>query len=478
MHPSERSKDSAFVINVMLPRERGNAAARAIGRTADDKLEEAISLTKAIGLDVTASATVNLSTIRPSTLIGTGTLKDWHDRVHAEYPSVVIFNAVLTPVQHRNLERELEAKVLDRTALILEIFGERAQTREGRLQVELAALTFQRSRLVRSWTHLERQRGGAGFMGGPGESQLELDRRMLLERIDKLKRDLQDVRRTRGLHRAARERQGAAVVALVGYTNAGKSTLFNTLTGADILAKDMLFATLDPTLRRLRLDSGRDLVLADTVGFISDLPHELVDAFRATLEEVIEADLILHVRDASNPEWDAQKRDVLHVLRSLGRMDIPEEPDRLPPPIQDPPPDPDLEEPDARKIPADTLVDVVPVIEVWNKIDHEDAAENMADAEHDPDFDALFAVVRTSAVTGEGLEHLLATMDEALSDGEQDLELLVPYAAGAAMAWLHEFSNVLTHTNVEEGTRATVRINDDDWGKLQKRFPSISTVSA
>ena len=460
----------------MLPRERGNAAARAIGRTADDKLTEAISLTKAIGLKVTASTTVNLSTIRPSTLIGTGVLADWRDRVDAEHPSVVIFNAVLSPVQHRNLERELKAKVLDRTALILEIFGERAQTREGRLQVELAALTFQRSRLVRSWTHLERQRGGAGFMGGPGESQLELDRRMLLERIDKLKRDLEDVRRTRGLHRSARERQGAHVVALVGYTNAGKSTLFNSLTGADILAKDMLFATLDPTLRRLRLESGRELVLADTVGFISDLPHELVDAFRATLEEVIEADLILHVRDASNPEWDAQKRDVLDVLRSLGRVEQPEEPDRLPPPIQDPPPDPDLDEPDDRQVPGDTLVDVVPIIEVWNKIDHEDAPENMANAEHDPDFDKLFSVNRTSAITGEGLDELLTTIDRALSSGEQDLELLVPYTSGAAMAWLHQFSHVLEHKNIEEGTRATVRISDDDWGKLQKRFPEISTV--
>lgn len=460
----------------MLPRERGNAAARAIGRTADDKLTEAISLTKAIGLKVTASTTVNLSTIRPSTLIGTGVLADWRDRVDADRPSVVIFNAVLSPVQHRNLERELKAKVLDRTALILEIFGERAQTREGRLQVELAALTFQRSRLVRSWTHLERQRGGAGFMGGPGESQLELDRRMLLERIDKLKRDLEDVRRTRGLHRSARERQGAHVVALVGYTNAGKSTLFNSLTGADILAKDMLFATLDPTLRRLRLESGRELVLADTVGFISDLPHELVDAFRATLEEVIEADLILHVRDASNPEWDAQKRDVLDVLRSLGRVEQPEEPDRLPPPIQDPPPDPDLDEPDDRQVPGDTLVDVVPIIEVWNKIDHEDAPENMANAEHDPDFDKLFSVNRTSAITGEGLDELLTTIDRALSSGEQDLELLVPYTSGAAMAWLHQFSHVLEHKNIEEGTRATVRISDDDWGKLQKRFPEISTV--
>ena len=212
------------------------------------------------------------------------------------------------------------------------------------------------------------------------------------------------------------------------------------------------------------------------MGFISDLPHELVDAFRATLEEVIEADLILHVRDASNPEWDAQKRDVLDVLRSLGRMELPEEPDRLPPPIQDRPVDPDLENPEARTPPADTLVDVVPVIEVWNKIDHAEASQNMANAEHDPDFDALFAVVKTSAVTGEGLEELLATIDEALSDGEQDLELLIPYAAGAAMAWLHEFSHVLSHTNIEEGTRTTVRISDDDWGKLQKRFPSISTL--
>ena len=476
MHVSERHQETAFVINVMLPRERGASAARAIGRTAEDKLEEAVSLTGAIGLEVTAATTVNLASIRPSTLIGTGVLAQWRERIDAEHPDVIIFNATLTPVQHRNLERELRAKVLDRTALILEIFGERAQTREGRLQVELAALTFQRSRLVRSWTHLERQRGGAGFMGGPGESQLELDRRMLLERIDKLKRDLQDVRRTRGLHRSARARQGAHVVALVGYTNAGKSTLFNALTGADILAKDMLFATLDPTLRRLRLESGRELVLADTVGFISDLPHELVDAFRATLEEVIEADLILHVRDASNPEWEAQKRDVLDVLRSLGRIEQPEAPDRLPPPVTDPPRDPDLDEPIEEKVSGDTLVELVPIIEVWNKVDREGSAAIMAEAEHDPGYDRAFAVLRTSAVAGTGLDAVLETVDAALSDGEQDLELLIPYTAGAALAWLHEFSHVLSHEHDESGTRAMVRISDDDWAKLQKRFPDISTA--
>ena len=474
MHASQRPQETAFVVNVMLPRERGAAAAQAMGRTADDKLGEAVSLTAAIGLDVTAASTVNLATIRPSTLIVTGVLATWRARIEAEHPDVIIFNATLTPVQHRNLERELKAKVLDRTALILEIFGERAQTREGRLQVELAALTFQRSRLVRSWTHLERQRGGAGFMGGPGESQLELDRRMLLERIDKLQRDLQDVRRTRGLHRSARARQGAHVVALVGYTNAGKSTLFNALTGANILAQDMLFATLDPTLRRLKLESGRELVLADTVGFISDLPHELVDAFRATLEEVIEADLILHVRDASNPEWGAQKRDVLDVLRSLGRIEQAEGPDRLPPPVVAPPRDPDGGEPDGQGLAGDTLVDLVPIIEVWNKIDCEGSATIMAEAEQDPRVDQAFAVLRTSAIARLGLNEVLKTVDAALSDGEQDRHLVIPFTAGAEMAWLHEFSQVLSHEHDEEGTRAFVRISDNDWGKLQKRFPDVS----
>ena len=279
-------------------------------RDPDILLEESVGLARAIALDVVGARAITLNRPRPATLFGPGVVEEVHERIEAEEADLVVVGGPLSPVQQRNLERAWSCKVIDRTGLILEIFGERARTREGQLQVELAALTYQRSRLVRSWTHLERQRGGFGFVGGPGESQIELDRRMIDDRIIRLKRELDQVRRTRGLHRQARERVPYPLIALVGYTNAGKSTLFNRLTRADVFAEDMLFATLDPTMRRLELPSGRMAILSDTVGFISELPHDLVAAFRATLEEVVAADIVLHIRDIADPDTEAQSADV------------------------------------------------------------------------------------------------------------------------------------------------------------------------
>jgi GTP-binding protein HflX len=288
-------------------------------RAADARLEEAVGLAASIGLIVVHQAVLPLRARQPATLLGSGQVASLGETIAEQHVAVAIVDAALSPVQQRNLERAWNCKVIDRTALILDIFGERAATREGTLQVELAHLAYQRSRLVRSWTHLERQRGGFGFLGGPGETQIEADRRQIDERLVRLKKDLQQVRRTRGLHRSARKRVPFPVVALVGYTNAGKSTLFNALTGSAVVARDQLFATLDPTMRGLILPSGRRIILSDTVGFISELPHELVEAFRATLEEVSEADIILHVRDAAHPDSAAQRADVLGVLSDMER---------------------------------------------------------------------------------------------------------------------------------------------------------------
>ncbi len=314
-----RGRERCFVIH---PELRSGGALRA--RSAEARLVEAVGLAEAIGLDVIHREVVPIAQPRPATLLGAGAVERLRTLIEAaagdpggDGIAVLIVDFPLTPVQQRNLERAWSSKVIDRTGLILEIFGERARTAEGELQVELAALSYQRSRLVRSWTHLERQRGGFGFLGGPGETQLEADRRLITERITRLKRELEQVRRTRGLHRRARARVPHPVIALVGYTNAGKSTLFNRLTRADVLVRDQLFATLDPTMRGLDLPSGQRAILSDTVGFISDLPHELVDAFQATLEEVIEADIILHVRDSSHPDSAAQKEDVERVLQGL-----------------------------------------------------------------------------------------------------------------------------------------------------------------
>jgi GTP-binding protein HflX len=374
-------------------------------RTPEARLAEAVGLAGAIGLVVVHAETVRLARYQPATLIGSGAVDNFAKLVEAEEIALAVIDHPLSPVQQRNLEKAWKCKVIDRTGLILEIFGERARTREGQLQVELAALTYQRSRLVRSWTHLERQRGGFGFLGGPGESQLEIDRRLIGERIIKIKRELEEVKRTRGLHRKARKRVPYPVVALVGYTNAGKSTLFNRLTRAEVLARDMLFATLDPTMRAIVLPSGRHAILSDTVGFISDLPTDLVAAFRATLEEVQEADLILHVRDIAHPQSAAQKEDVGAVLRDLG----------------------------VAESSADTM------IEVLNKIDQLPPVAReavLAAAAREPD------QVAVSALTGEGCDALLALIDERFAAGRVFVDFELPFEAGAALSWLYEHGEV------------------------------------
>ncbi|HEY4114955.1 MAG TPA: GTPase HflX [Rhizomicrobium sp.] len=390
-------------------------------RDAEARLAEAVGLTRAIGLDIVAEHIAPLSRATPATLIGSGKVEEIAAEARGLEPEVIVVNAQLSPVQQRNLERAWKSKVLDRTALILEIFGERARTREGRLQVELAHLTYQRSRLVRSWTHLERQRGGFGFLGGPGETQIESDRRLIGERIAKIRRELEEVKRTRGLHRAARKRVPYPIVALVGYTNAGKSTLFNALTKSGVLAEDMLFATLDPTMRGLTLPDGRKIILSDTVGFIADLPHELVAAFRATLEEVLEADVILHIRDAAHDESEAQRADVLKVLAELG-----------------------VETDSGR-----------PMIEVLNKIDLLDAEDRRT----------LLArgkrggLVAISALSGEGTDELLGRIGKALSSGEAVYRLKLDPADGAGLAWAYKHGRVTARRDRADGLWLTVAVD-------------------
>ncbi len=370
--------------------------------------------------------------MRPATLLGSGAVATLGQAIEVEAIGIAVIDATVSPVQQRNLERAWKCKVIDRTGLILEIFGARARTHEGRLQVELAALSYQRSRLVRSWTHLERQRGGFGFLGGPGESQLEIDRRLIGERIAKLKGELEGTKRTRALHRTARQRVPYPVIALVGYTNAGKSTLFNRLTHATVVAKDFLFATLDPTMRRLRLPSGRQAILSDTVGFISDLPTQLVAAFRATLEEVIEADLIVHVRDIHHPESEAQRRDVHAVLTELGLGETIES----------------------------------GVIEVLNKIDLLGEAERAAllnQARRNQDS------VPLSAVTGEGCAALIALFDQRFDADRAAIELDVPLSDGAAIAWLYQHGEVLNRRDDETRAHFAVRLSAADIGRFKHR---------
>jgi GTP-binding protein HflX len=411
---------------VILPWEsRPEAGARA----SEARLAEAVGLAASIGLVVVHTAILPLRARRPATLMGEGQVENQAAPIKAGHVDVAVVDAQLSPVQQRNLEKAWGCKVIDRTGLILDIFGERARTREGSLQVELAHLEYQRSRLVRSWTHLERQRGGFGFLGGPGETQIEADRRMIGDRIVRLKRELEQVRRTRGLHRSARKRVPYPIVALVGYTNAGKSTLFNAMTGAEVMAKDQLFATLDPTMRGLRLPSGRQVILSDTVGFISELPTELVAAFRATLEEVAEADVILHVRDIAHPDSAAQRADVVAVLEGMvkeGTLD---------------------EAWTARSI------------EVLNK------ADLMGGVEAVPVRPNCIAV---SAVTGEGLDALKAEIDRRVSTGMEVAEYDLAHGDGQRLAWLYQHGEVVARDDGEETVHVTVRLRPEDRARFER----------
>lgn len=408
-------------------------------RAAEARLEEAVGLAASIGLVIVLQATLLLRTRRSATLLGKGQVDSLKIAVQAEKIDVLVVDARLSPAQQRNLETEFGCKVIDRTGLILDIFGARAATKEGTLQVELAHLEYQRSRLVRLWTHLERQRGGFGFLGGPGETQIEADRRMIGDRIVRLKKDLEQVRRTRGLHRQARKRVPFPVVALVGYTNAGKSTLFNALTGAAVYAKDQLFATLDPTMRAITLPSGRRVILSDTVGFISDLPTELIAAFRATLEEVAEADIILHVRDIAHPDSAAQKKDVFHVLEGMARDN--------------------MIEPDWSGR----------MIEVLNKVDLLGGPEELAQ---------LGDAIGISAITGDGLPELMALIDQQMTATMEEVRYRVPLSDGAASAWLYQHGEVLNRTDDESGVDITVRIKAEDRARFEMLFKQVEPLLA
>jgi GTP-binding protein HflX len=417
---------------------RGQSVAR---RDSDSALAEIVGLAEAIGLDVRIAECVPIAAKRPSTLFGKGKVQDLEGAIAAADVGLVIVDTALTPVQQRNLETEWKVKVIDRTGLILEIFGARAQTREGRLQVELASLSYQRSRLVRSWTHLERQRGGFGFLGGPGERQIESDRRMIDQRITRLKLELTTVKRTRKLHRESRSRVPYPIVALVGYTNAGKSTLFNRLSNADVMVDDMLFATLDPTMRALKLARGPQVILSDTVGFISNLPTDLVAAFSATLEEVLSADIIIHVRDVSHADTEAQREDVIEVLKKLG-----------------------LDETDQR-----------PTIEVLNKIDLLSPEDREAAITRANRNDSLVAL---SAVTGQGAETLLEAISDTLMKEREVLEVTVRHDDGATLAWLHAHGDVLEHHSEDGQSRLKVSLTPADAGRYRHRHGATLPLAA
>ncbi len=418
-------------------------------RPVEDRLEEALGLAEAIDLDVLETLPIPVENTRPATLFGTGKVEDIKQLVEASEAELVIVDHALSPGQQRNLERAWDVKILDRTGLILEIFGRRAATREGRLQVELAHLTYQKSRLVRSWTHLERQRGGRGFLGGPGETQLEADKRQLQSRILSLTKDLEKVRKTRELHRNNRRQVPYPIIALVGYTNAGKSTLFNRLTGADVMAEDQLFATLDPTMRSIILPSGTKAIISDTVGFVSNLPTQLVAAFRATLEEVLEADIILHVEDASDPTREQHREDVLAILKDLG----------------------------VNSTSSDT-----PIIDVWNKIDRLDDESDLAaraDAEIkrmeegaatiDPETRPYFI----SAATGTGVEHLRTALDTLLAEKEANITISLPPGEGRIVNWLYKNGDVTLGDTTQKGeTEYRVTLPRRHLGRLSKMLKS------
>ncbi|UVK36953.1 GTPase HflX [Mesorhizobium sp. AR10] len=421
-HPGTEAKGPtrAVVIVPVLTRHQRNddeTNRPRLMRSAEARHDEAVGLARAINLDLIHTAVVTVNDPRPATLLGSGKVEEFAEIVKEGHAEVVIVDHPLTPVQQRNLEKELNAKVLDRTGLILEIFGERARTKEGTLQVELAHLNYQKGRLVRSWTHLERQRGGAGFLGGPGETQIESDRRVLQDKIIKLKHELETVRRTRDLHRAKRKKVPFPVVAIVGYTNAGKSTLFNKVTGAGVLAEDMLFATLDPTLRRVRLPHGTPIILSDTVGFISDLPTHLVAAFRATLEEVVEADLVIHLRDISDPDTSAQAEDVERILADLG-----------------------VDAGDTKR-----------VIEVWNKIDRLDEG-NRARLLADGADGRKAPPVAISAVTGEGIDALKAIIETRMSGELESLTVTIEPAQFGLVDWLYRNGDIVSRADNEDGS--------------------------
>ncbi|PNG24857.1 GTPase HflX [Methylocella silvestris] len=444
------NKTRALVVGP-YPNEKSHAKTGSSGgiaaRSPEARMDEAAGLAAAIDLDIVGAMIVMLANVRPATFIGKGKAQEIADLARAEDIDLVIMDCALSPIQQRNLEKAFSAKVIDRTGLILEIFGQRARTSEGALQVELAHLAYQKSRLVRSWTHLERQRGGFGFLGGPGETQIETDRRLIQERMTRIEQDLEKVKRTRGLHRKSRRDVPYPVVALVGYTNAGKSTLFNRMTHADVFAENMLFATLDPTLRAVSLGSGAKIILSDTVGFISDLPLMLVSAFRATLEEVLEADLILHVRDIAHEDADAQRTDVETILRDLGV-------------------DPD----DHRRI-----------LEVWNKADlldegAHDAARNAAKRRAGRDGAEPVIV---SALTGQGLDELRAQIEARLAMDRLTFEIELQPENGEGLHWLYENAEVLRRSAGADGTlHMKVRVGPERAESIRRRFIPMGDSAA
>ncbi len=414
------------------PTSRSALSERLGARSPEARREEAVGLALAIDLAVVDSTLVALSEIRPATYLGKGKVAELAERAKADEIDLVVMDCALSPVQQRNLEKEFKAKVIDRTGLILEIFGRRARTAEGALQVELAHLDYQKSRLVRSWTHLERQRGGFGFLGGPGETQIETDRRLIEERMIRIERDLEKVKKTRALHRASRADVPYPIVAQVGYTNAGKSTLFNRLTRAEVVAADMLFATLDPTMRLIKLPHGGAAILSDTVGFISELPTMLISAFRATLEEVRAADVIIHVRDIAHADSDAQAKDVEAILTEVGVAGAAEK-----------------------------------LIEVWNKLDKLDADHRAGLAPGQGEG----APIAVSALTGEGIDKLTAAIETRLARGRSLIDLDLEPGDGQGLHWLYEHTEVMARESGEDGrVRVTVRVPPDTVERVKRRF--------